>query len=139
MYDPHAHATTMNIPIIYSNMTALAGLWLPAAKVILLKTGMHKIHERSVLAHELAHAELGHTFERQEDLHQTNEHAANAHAAKNLVDPRRYFCALQQSNNHADWARACNVTLEIVEHFNCEDPEFAHKYVEKNYPRRQNS
>jgi Zn-dependent peptidase ImmA (M78 family) len=139
MYDPHAHAAILNIPIVYANMTALVGLWMPATKLIFLQKGMHETHERSVLAHELAHAELGHTFERQEARHKANEHAANTHAANNLVDPWRYFFAQRRNDNPADWARACNVTLEIVEHFNCEDPEFAHKYVEKNYPRRQNS
>jgi Zn-dependent peptidase ImmA (M78 family) len=59
-------------------------LWLPEYKLIVIKSGMRSVHDRSALAHELAHAALGHRDDRPK-----HEMQADCLAAQNLIDLHR--------------------------------------------------
>jgi hypothetical protein len=84
---------------------------------------MGSVLERCVLAHEIAHAELEHTTTTDE-----TEKAANELAATQLVNPWRYHFARARSRNHANWARSCGVTVEIIEAYVPEYPEMAEQF-----------
>jgi Zn-dependent peptidase ImmA (M78 family) len=80
-YDPHQHAEEMGIRVAYRQLRTGNGLWIPDHRLILLQPKMRVIHERSVLAHEVAHATLGHRDDRPK-----HEVLADRLAAENLID-----------------------------------------------------
>jgi Zn-dependent peptidase ImmA (M78 family) len=122
-YDPFAHAEKLHIPIVYRDIPGHSGFWEATHGFIVLSFGMGSVLERCVLAHEIAHAELEHTT----TTNQT-EKAANELAATQLVNPWRYHFARAKSRNHANWARSCGVTLEIIDAFVWEFPEMAERF-----------
>lgn len=79
-YDPYEHAEALGIEVIHRPIKSACGLWLPDHNLIVIRSGMRRIHDRSTLAHEIAHAELGHTDDR--PLH---EKRADMFAAEYLV------------------------------------------------------
>jgi Zn-dependent peptidase ImmA (M78 family) len=122
-YDPFAHAEKLHIPIVYRDIPGHSGFWEATHGFIVLSFGMGSVLERCVLAHEIAHAELEHTTTTDD-----TEKAANELAATQLVNPWRYHFARAKSRNHANWARSCGVTLEIIDAFVWEFPEMAERF-----------
>jgi Zn-dependent peptidase ImmA (M78 family) len=59
-------------------------LWIPDHNLIVIRSGMRSVHDRSALAHELAHAALGHRDDRPK-----HEAQADFLAAHNLIDVDR--------------------------------------------------
>jgi len=80
-YDPFEHATELGISVIYRRIRTANGLWLPDHNTIVLKEGMRAVHDRSTLAHELAHSVLGHADDRPK-----HEVQADRLAAENLLE-----------------------------------------------------
>lgn len=72
----------MGINVLHRPIKSAHGLWLPEHNTIIIRTGLRRIHERVVLAHELGHAIHGHNCD---DPKQ--ELQANIFAAKYLIDP----------------------------------------------------
>jgi Zn-dependent peptidase ImmA (M78 family) len=80
-YDPFNDAEGRGIQIHYRTLRASNGMWVPDLNVIFLQPRMRRIQERSVLAHEVAHAALGHRDDRPK-----HEVLADRLAADNLID-----------------------------------------------------
>lgn len=80
-YDPYEHAERLGIEVIHRPIRAATGYWYPEHKTIVIRTGMRAVHDRSTLAHELAHAELGHVGDSPK-----HEVMADRLAASNLID-----------------------------------------------------
>ena len=61
-------------------LVGVNGLWVPDHSVVVLNPGMGEVKERCTLAHELAHAVLGHT-----DSTPFHEWQADRYAATHMV------------------------------------------------------
>ncbi len=79
-YDPDTHARSLDIHVIDRPITTADGLWIPDHSTIVLRSGLAPIRRKATLAHEVAHATLGHTTDSAE-----NERAADELASRNLL------------------------------------------------------
>lgn len=84
-YDPHEHAEQLGVHIVYGLLRTGYGLWVPDRCMIILLPRMRVIQERSVLAHECAHAALAHR-----DNRPKHEVLADRYAAEHLIDHARF-------------------------------------------------
>lgn len=98
-YDPFADADARGIEIHYRTLRASNGMWVPDLKAIFLQPKMRRIQERSVLAHEVAHAALGHRDDRPK-----HEVLADRLAAENLIDRDELLALLAWTG---DTSRIC--------------------------------
>lgn len=94
---------------------ASRGGFAPATSTIRLEPGMSSRATCSVLAHELAHAVLGHVPTSDHAVRDRQEHRADEWAARLLIDARSYAEAEQVRGAHvASLAFELGVTIEIV-------------------------
>jgi Zn-dependent peptidase ImmA (M78 family) len=84
-YDPFEHADALGIKVLHRPIRTANGLWLPDHNTIVIKTGLRRILERSTLAHEIGHAELGHV-----DDCRKHERQADRYAAAHLIDENSF-------------------------------------------------
>lgn len=80
-YDPYEHAEELGIHVVHRPIRAAQGYWYPDHNTIVIREGMRAVHDRSTLAHELAHATLGHHDDRPK-----HEVQADRLAAANMID-----------------------------------------------------
>ncbi len=80
-YNPYEHAERLNIEVIHRPIRTDNGLWLPDHRLIVIRSGLRAVHDRSTLAHEIAHACLGHRDDRPK-----HERQADWFAARKLID-----------------------------------------------------
>lgn len=80
-YDPYAHADELGITVLHRKIRTANGLWLPDHNTIVIRSGMRAVHDRSTLAHEIAHSILGHW-----DGRPKHEIQADRLASENLID-----------------------------------------------------
>lgn len=91
------------------------GGFQPLTRTIRLSPGMSRRTTRSVLAHELGHAHLGHQPTWQPSLRAKQERQADEWAARRLLTPAAYAAAEQLRGSHlASLAFELDVTIEIV-------------------------
>ncbi len=111
-YDPHQHADEMGIEIVYRRLRTANGLWIPEARTIFLQPRLHRVHERSVLAHELVHAEFG-------DVGRSafQERRADRIAARRLVQNDELRRAARLSDDPGAWALEIGVTDHMLDIF----------------------
>lgn len=82
---------------------------------IRLDPGMSARTRRSVLAHELGHAALGHSVTTHDSLRRRQERQADEWAARLLITPAAYAAAeALQGTHHASLAFELGVTVELV-------------------------
>lgn len=94
------------------------GGFTPASATIRLAPGMTARTARSVLAHEVAHAVLGHRPTEQHDERARQEREADDWAARLLITPEAYSSAESLCGPHlAPLAFELGVTVEIVAAF----------------------
>jgi len=87
----------------------------PATATIRIDPGMSSRATCSVLAHELAHAVLGHVPTSDDAVRDRQEHRADEWAARLLITPRSYADAEELRGAHpASLAFELGVTIEIV-------------------------
>ena len=118
-YDPHEHARTLGINVVYRKLRTANGLWVPDIRTIFLQHRMRAVHERSVLTHELGHVCLGHREETPR-----NEIAADRWAARRLVDIDELREASRFSADAGAWCHELNVSAPILDRF-LRDSRFA--------------
>lgn len=109
-YDPHQHAEELGLTIVYGKLRAGNGLWIPDVKTIALQRGMRAIQERSVLAHEIAHADLGHRDDRPK-----HEMLADRYAADHLIDPLRFHELVAWTPDAARLSLELGVTTKLMQ------------------------
>jgi Zn-dependent peptidase ImmA (M78 family) len=88
-YCPYQHAEELGIRVVHRNIRTANGLWIPDHNLIVIKQGMRAVHDRSALAHEIAHALLGHRDDRPK-----HEVQADRMAACNLLDYKEVEAAM---------------------------------------------
>lgn len=105
---PHEHAERLRIPVTYAPGLPEPGRWYPTRREIVLRAGMTAMQERSVLAHELAHAILVHP-------HSTPKLEAQADrwAARQLVTIDDLARVARESDDPGRWCVDLVVTAHI--------------------------
>lgn len=111
-YDPFAHAHALGIQVVHRNLNSANGLWVPDMRVIFLQSRMRAIHERSVLAHELGHAVLGHRRSTPKQ-----EVQADRWAVAKLIDPEQVRAVAAQTDDIGAWCHELNVSADILERY----------------------
>lgn len=112
MYDPQAHAESLGVGIVHRPIGKDSGLWVPRYNTIFLRPGMSARHERSVLAHEVAHVTLNHSAtSRREEL------SADRVAAYRLISLDQLNSAFKWSTNLPEVALELWVTDHILRTF----------------------
>lgn len=97
MYDPYDHAAQLGLTVLHRPIRAAHEMWLPEHNTIVIRSGLRAVHDRSALAHGVAHAEYGH--ERSGPKEETQ---ADRRAAERLID-------LGQCVELMKWAPDCHV------------------------------
>jgi Zn-dependent peptidase ImmA (M78 family) len=109
-YDPYEHAERLGIAVLNHPLRSANGIWIPDERVILIRPRMRALLERSVLAHEVAHATLGHR-----DDSPRSERQADTLAARRLIDPDRLIEVARGSADHGEWCVELDVTPHVLE------------------------
>lgn len=100
LYD---YAMELGVSIEYTDLDGRIGGYRHDLRHIRLQTGMLYRKERSVLAHELAHAVYGDEPDMFGHLPQRVEDRADEWAAHFLIDPAEYRIAEEKYGVHLDW------------------------------------
>jgi Zn-dependent peptidase ImmA (M78 family) len=109
-YDPFEHAEALGIEVVYGRLRTGNGLWIPDIRTIFLQTRMRAIQERSILAHEVAHADLGHRDDRPK-----HEVLANRYAAEHLIDAGRFAELVEWTPDAARLSLELGVTTKLMQ------------------------
>jgi len=108
-YDPYEHAAALGVRVIHRPLTTGTGLWVPDHRVVFIQERMHAVHDRSTLAHELGHADLGHR-----DSRPKHEVMADRYAAENMVDPDELLDLMKWSPDPSRWANEMSVSTKLI-------------------------
>ena len=109
-FDPHLRAEQLGIEIIYGRLRASNALWIPDRRTIILQPRMRVIQERSLLAHELGHAELAHRDDRPK-----HEMLADRYAAENLIDADLFRDLVAWTPDAARLSLELGVTTKLMQ------------------------
>jgi Zn-dependent peptidase ImmA (M78 family) len=109
-YDPFEHADALGLTITYGRLRSGNGLWIPDYRTIILQPRMRFIQERSVLAHEIGHADLGHR-----DGRPKHETLADRYAAEHLIDLARYRELVRWTPDVARLSLELGVTTKLMQ------------------------
>lgn len=120
-YSPLAHALQLGLTIEYVPLKDRDGEYRHDLKRIRLRPGMRPALERSVLAHEVAHAELAHTADGDRAA---QEAEADNLAAERLI-PHAAIVQLAQSSTLVAAARQLGVTSTLLGVYVYAHPELA--------------
>jgi Zn-dependent peptidase ImmA (M78 family) len=107
-YDPYAHADQLGIDVIHRKLRTANGFWYPDHNLIVIRQGMRTVHDRSALAHELAHAHLGHR-----DSSPKHEKTADRLAAGRLINAGEALAVCQWTDDPAKIAAELGVSLRL--------------------------
>lgn len=108
-YDPYAHADQMGLKIVFRPLDRRVGFWFEEYRTIVLRQNMSVRRERSVLAHEIVHAEHGDM-----GCDSRQEVRADRVAAGRLIDPFRLADVMAASPDAGRWAIELGVTPDIL-------------------------
>lgn len=108
-YDPYDDAEQRGIQVIHRPIRAANGFWYPDHNLIVIKAGMRAVHDRSALAHELAHAALGHRDDRPK-----HENRADQVAAANLIDAERCADLMRWCSDESQLASELGVSRRLL-------------------------
>lgn len=107
--DPFAYATTLGIEVVRQRLVGANGLWIPEHRVVVLNTCMDEVKSRCTLAHELAHAVLGHT-----DSSPLHEWQADRYAATHMIAREDFLYWWPRCETLEDLAFELEVTRKIA-------------------------
>jgi Zn-dependent peptidase ImmA (M78 family) len=110
VYDPYEHAARLGIEVTYGRLRSCNGLWVPDQRMIILRPGMRALLERTVLAHEVAHACLGHRDDRPK-----HERQADHFAARHLINPDQLRQVARSTPDQGQWCVELEVTPHILD------------------------
>jgi Zn-dependent peptidase ImmA (M78 family) len=108
-YDPYAHAAQLGIEVIDRPIRTANGLWIPDHNVIVLRSGMKAVWQRSTLAHELGHVNYGHTADSPK-----HEVQADRYAAENLIEYEHILELMEWTPDPARLAMELGVTGRLL-------------------------
>lgn len=105
----YRNADLLGVTIIRSPLKRTRGLWIWDHRMIVLRTDLTPVQERSTLAHELAHAVLGHR-----ESTAINEWQADRFAATHLIDRNEFLQLWDECRTLREVADALQVTRRLV-------------------------
>jgi Zn-dependent peptidase ImmA (M78 family) len=111
-YDPYEHAEELGIDVIHRKIRTANGLWIPEHNLIVIREGMRVVHDRSTLAHEIAHAVLGHHDDRPK-----HEILADRLAASNMIDLTECLEVMAWAPDSARLANELGVSTRLLRVF----------------------
>ncbi len=115
-YDPWRDAAERHPDVVIKRTDCLPalGAWIEAARVILVEQSLERPARNSVLAHEVAHLDLGHKMTGDGWFDRRQEHQADRLAAKRLVSLDALADALLWCSWETEVAEHLHVTVEVV-------------------------
>jgi hypothetical protein len=114
-YDPEAHLDVLGVAVVEHPLRSSAGLYVDDLRTVLVRPRLKKIHRRSVLAHEAAHAEARH---RDVGLLLPKlEHYADLTAARRLIDADLLDDLRRWRHDPAEWCVELAVTPHLLRVF----------------------
>ena len=114
-YDPREHASDLGVPILDYPLRADFGRYIPQLRAILIKPRMRAALERSVIAHELVHAERHESFTGVPLLDLRMERNADRVASLRLIDEAELLDLMRWSSDPGRWAVELGVTADLLE------------------------
>lgn len=114
-YVPRDHAAELGVPIIDYPLRADFGRYVPQLGAILIKPRMRAALERSVIAHELVHAERHECQTGVPLLDLRMERNADRVASLRLIDEDELLDLMRWSADPGRWAIELGVTAELLE------------------------
>jgi len=115
LYDPRQHAADLGVPIVEYPLRADLGRYIPDLHTILIRPRMRAALERSVLAHEVVHAERRESQTGVALLDLRMERNADTTASLRLIEEDRLIDLMQWSPDAGRWAIELGVTADILE------------------------
>jgi len=112
MYDPYQHAEVLGVTVLHRPIRTAHELWLPQHNTIVIRSGLRRVHDRSALAHGIAHAMLGH-----QDSRPKHEVQADRVAADNLIDLDECLAVMKWAPDCARLARELDVSTRLARVF----------------------
>lgn len=109
-YDPFEHAERLGVDVVYGRIRTANALWVPERRTIIMKRGLRRLVERTVLTHELGHVCLGHVDDRPR-----HERLADRWAARHLITPARLADVMRASDDPGQWCLELDVTPHMLE------------------------
>lgn len=110
--DPYEHAAALGLTVIHRPIRTSTGMWIPEEDLIVIRSGMRRVHDRSTLAHEIAHAVLGHQWSTPK-----HERQADTLAAQHLIEPERFWAAAEWCDSIEQVAVECDVSTKLARAF----------------------
>lgn len=107
--NPYEYAETLGIRVIHQPLERANGLWIHDHRLVVLNMGMPEVKDRCTLAHELAHAVLGH-----EDSTPLNEWQADRYAATHQIALDEFWYWWPRCDRLEDVAFELGVTPKLV-------------------------
>lgn len=114
-YVPRDHAAELGVPIIDYPLRADFGRYVPQLGAILIKPRMRAALERSVIAHELVHAERQECQTGVPLLDLRMERNADRVASLRLIDEDELLDLMRWSTDPGRWAIELGVTADLLE------------------------
>lgn len=111
-YDPYQHAEQLGIEVVHSKIRTANGRWYPEHNLIVIREGMRAVHDRSTLAHEIAHADLGHRDDRPK-----HEVLADRYAAERMIELGELLEVRKWAPDSARLANELGVTTRLLRVF----------------------
>lgn len=108
-YNPYDHADELELKVIHRPLRTANEMWLPEHNIIVIKSGMRAVHDRSALAHGVGHAVYGHCDDRQK-----HEIQADRFAGTNLIDLDECLDVMRVYPDSARLAHELGVTTRIL-------------------------
>jgi Zn-dependent peptidase ImmA (M78 family) len=114
-YVPREHAADLGVPIIDYPLRADFGRYVPQLGAILIKPRMRVALERSVIAHELVHAERHESATGIPLLDLRMERNADRVASLRLIDEDELLDLMRWTTDPGRWAVELSVTADLLE------------------------
>lgn len=109
-WSPYEHAEQHGIRVEHAaHLGGHLGRWYPRSGTIVLLDGLPALQERSVLAHELGHAMLGHTTSSAK-----RERQADRWAARHLIRYEHFDRTRRYADDPSQWCVDLLVTPRIL-------------------------
>ena len=118
-------------------MKPFRGAWVATERVILLDRGLQRAERNTVLAHEIAHVDLGHVMTGRRWFDRRQERDADRLAATRLVNLDDLADALMWALCPEEAADALNVTVDVVRRRIWELTEDEKASIERRLARRR--
>ncbi|WP_413600803.1 ImmA/IrrE family metallo-endopeptidase [Curtobacterium sp. Curtsp57] len=115
LYDPRSHAAELGVPIVEYPLRADLGRYIPALRTILIRPRMRAALERSVLAHEIVHAERNECQTGVPLLDLRMERNADTTASLRLIEEDRLVDLMRWTPDPGRWAIELGVTADLLE------------------------